>query len=104
RWDVRLKVLDLPPNGRRAELVKITRAAAVFLATRWSSFDPGDRGGLDVPVLEPVIGLSDEEVGRLASHIDSPCDYLLVRSAEPMLGRLFSPPLPLSRRPRPVFP
>ena len=71
RWDVRLKVLDLPPNGRLGELVKITRADAVFLGTRWASFDPGGRVGLDVPLFEPVIGLSDEEVGRLASQIES---------------------------------
>ncbi len=71
RWDVRLKVLDLPPNGRLAELVQITRADAVFLGTRWSSFDPGSHAGLSVPVFEPVIGLEDEEVGRLASHIES---------------------------------
>src|SRR5436309_2067487 len=71
RWDVRLKVLDLPPNGRLGELVKITRADAVFLGTRWASFDPGGRVGLDVPLFEPVIGLSDEEVGRLATHIES---------------------------------
>jgi len=71
RWDVRLKVLDLQPNGQLAELVKITRADAVFLGTRWSFFDPGDHRGLNVPVFEPVIGLSDEEVGRLASHIES---------------------------------
>jgi len=72
RWDVHLKILELPPNGRLAELVKITRADAVFLGTRLSSFDPGDRSGLNVPVFEPVIGLSEEEVGRLASHIESP--------------------------------
>ena len=71
RWDIRLKVLDLPLNGRLGELVKITRADAVFLGTRWSSFDPGGRVGLDVPLFEPVIGLSDEELGRLASHIES---------------------------------
>jgi thiamine biosynthesis protein ThiI len=71
RWDVRLKVLDLPPNGRLAEMVRITRADAVFLGTRWSSFDPGSHASLSVPVFEPVIGLSDEEVGRLASHIES---------------------------------
>ncbi|HVG36967.1 MAG TPA: THUMP domain-containing protein [Thermoplasmata archaeon] len=71
RWDVRLKVLELPPNGRLGDLVKITRADAVFLGTRWASFDPGGRVGLDVPLFEPVIGLSDEEVGRLASQIES---------------------------------
>jgi thiamine biosynthesis protein ThiI len=71
RWDVRLKVLDLPPNGRLEELVKIARADAVFLGTRWSSFDLGTRTGLNVPVFEPVIGLTDEEVGQLASRIES---------------------------------
>jgi len=71
RWDVRLKVLDLPPDGRVHELVKIARADAVFLGTRWSAFDPDTRGGLNVPVFEPVIGLTDDEVGHLASRIES---------------------------------
>src|SRR3989449_3867864 len=51
RWDVRLKGLDLPPNRRLAEPVKITRADAVFLGTRWSSFDPADREDVSVPVV-----------------------------------------------------
>lgn len=71
RWDVRLKVLDLPPDGRFDELVKIARADAIFLGTRWSSFDSSTRGGLKVPVFEPVIGLTDEEVAHLASRIES---------------------------------
>src|SRR2546428_642628 len=71
RWDVRLKVLDLPPDGHLHELVKIARADAVFLGTRWSVFDPDTRGGLNVPVFEPIIGLTDDEVGHLASRIES---------------------------------
>ncbi len=71
RWDVRLKVLDLPPDGRLHELVKIARADAVFLGTRWSAFDPDTREGLNVPVFEPIIGLTDDEVGHLASRIES---------------------------------
>jgi tRNA uracil 4-sulfurtransferase len=71
RWDVRLKVLDLPPDGHVDEVVKIARADAVFLGTRWPSFDPKVRSGLKVPVFEPVIGLTDEEIGLLASRIES---------------------------------
>ncbi len=71
RWDVRLKVLDLPPDGRLDELTRVARADAVFLGTRWSSFDRGTRMRLKVPVFEPVIGLSDGEVDRLASRIES---------------------------------
>src|SRR2546428_14168552 len=71
RWDVRLEVLDLPPDGHLHELVKIARADAVFLGTRWSVFDPDTRGGLNVPVFEPIIGLTDDEVGHLASRIES---------------------------------
>jgi hypothetical protein len=71
RWDVGLKVLELPPYGRLDELLRITRADAVFLGTRWSSFDPKEHTGLALPVFEPVIGLTDEEVGRLADRIRS---------------------------------
>ncbi len=71
RWDVRLKVLDLPVGEHLAELVKIARADAVFLGTRWPSFDPTGRPDLSVPVFEPVIGLADEEIARLARRIRS---------------------------------
>ena len=69
RWDVRLKVLDLPPDGRLEELVRIARAEAVFLGTRWPSFDSEGRAELKVPVFDPVIGLPDDEVTHLASRI-----------------------------------
>lgn len=69
RWDVRLKVLDLPRAERLDELVRIARAEAVFFGTRWPDFDPGGRPTLPVPVFEPVIGLSSDEIGRLASRI-----------------------------------
>src|SRR3989442_666587 len=71
RWDVRVKGVGLPPDGRGEEAVKIARADAVFLGTRWSAFDADTRGGLNVPVFEPVIGLTDDEVGHLASRIES---------------------------------
>ncbi len=71
RWDIRLRVLDLPQDGRLEELVRIVRAEAVFLGTRWSSFDPRDRRALTVPAFEPVIGLTAAEVERLASAIRS---------------------------------
>src|SRR2546425_670354 len=63
--------VNLSPDGRVHELVKIARADAVFLGTRWSAFDADTRGGLNVPVFEPVIGLTDDEVGHLASRIES---------------------------------
>jgi len=43
RWDVRLKRLALPRDGNLSDLVRITRAEAVFLGTRWSDFDPAKR-------------------------------------------------------------
>lgn len=67
RWDVHLKVLD--GNDGLEELVKISRADAVFLGTRWASFAPERRPALPVPVFEPVIGLPDDEIKRLASRI-----------------------------------
>src|SRR2546425_2557983 len=69
RWDVRLKVLDLPTADGLADLVRIARADALFLGTRWSSFDPGGRAPLPVPVFEPVIGLSQDEIDGLATRI-----------------------------------
>lgn len=71
RWDVRLKVLNLRPEEDLEELVKIARADAVFLGTRWPSFDPRARPQVDVPVFEPVIGLSDAEIERIASLIQA---------------------------------
>ena len=72
KWDVRLKVLGLPADGNLGEIVRIARAEAVFLGTRWETFDPKNRTPLDVPIFEPVIGLRDEEIGRLAARIRSP--------------------------------
>ncbi len=69
RWDVRLKVLDMPTTDGLPDLVKIARADALFLGTRWSSFDPGRRPPLPVPVFEPVIGLSQDEIDGLATRI-----------------------------------
>ncbi len=68
KWDVRLKVLDLD-SARLEELVKIARADAVFLGTPWMSFGPEARPPLHVPVFEPVIGLTEAEIGRLAARI-----------------------------------
>ena len=69
RWDAHLKVLDLPADRGLSEAVRISRAEAVFLGTRWTSFDPNARGSVTVPVFEPVIGLPEEEIGRLASRV-----------------------------------
>jgi hypothetical protein len=69
RWDAHLKVLDLPNDGDFAEVVRIARAEAVFLGTRWSGFDPNARAVLTVPIFEPVIGLGQDEIAQLASRI-----------------------------------
>jgi thiamine biosynthesis protein ThiI len=69
KWDVRLKGLDLPTDGNLAELVRIARAEAVFLGTRWGDFDPAKRATLGVPTFEPVIGLPDEEIRQMAARI-----------------------------------
>jgi len=71
RWDVRLKVLGLPGNGSIDEVVRMARAEAVFLGTRWGAFDPEKRRSLDVPIFEPVIALGDDEIGRMAARIRS---------------------------------
>jgi len=71
KWDVRLKVLGLPVDGDLGGLIRIARAEAIFLGTRWEKFDPKDRTPLDVPTFEPVIGLQDEEVVRMAARIRS---------------------------------
>ena len=69
KWDVRLKTLDLPANGDLGELVRIARAEAVFLGTRWDEFDPKTRPEVGVPIFEPVIGLTEEGIGKIAARI-----------------------------------
>ena len=69
RWDVRLKVLALAANGEFRELVRIARAEAVFLGTRWGEFDPKKRPDVGVPIFEPVIGLTEEGIGKIAARI-----------------------------------
>ncbi|HEX9340219.1 MAG TPA: THUMP domain-containing protein [Thermoplasmata archaeon] len=71
RWDVGLKVLELRGSEHLVELVKIARADAVFLGSRWPDFDPALRPTVPVPVFEPVIGLSRDEIGQIASRIRS---------------------------------
>jgi thiamine biosynthesis protein ThiI len=69
KWDVRLKVLNLPADGNLGELMRIARAEALFLGTRWAGFDATKRTGLPVPIFEPVIGLAEEEIERIAARI-----------------------------------
>ena len=71
RWDVRLKVLGLAGNGKIDELVRMARAEAVFLGTRWGAFDPERRRSLVVPIFEPVIAFGDDEIERMAARIRS---------------------------------
>ena len=69
RWDAHLKVLDLPTDRGLADAIRIARAEAIFLGTRWEAFDPNARVSLTVPIFEPVIGLPEEEIERLASRV-----------------------------------
>ena len=69
RWDTHLKVLEAGSPDGLAELVRIARAEAVILGTRWDAFRPDGRPALDVPVFEPAIGLTDDEVRALADRI-----------------------------------
>jgi tRNA uracil 4-sulfurtransferase len=69
KWDVHLKVLGLPKDEELGGLVRVARAGAVFLGTRWAAFDPKSHDSLTVPVFEPVIGLAEDEIERLASRI-----------------------------------
>ncbi len=69
RWDVHLKVLHADSVDALGPLVKVARAQAVLLGTRWATFDPGGRPHLPVPIFDPVIGLPDREVADLAKRI-----------------------------------
>lgn len=69
RWDVHLKVLRLPKDEDLRQVVRIARADAVFLGTRWSAFEPKAYPSLAVPIFEPLIGLEDREIERLVSRI-----------------------------------
>ncbi|HKZ98254.1 MAG TPA: THUMP domain-containing protein [Thermoplasmata archaeon] len=71
RWDTRLKVLRAMSRKDLEELVRIARAEAVFLGTRWSGFTEGSRPAVPVPVFEPTVGLTDAEVAGLAATIRS---------------------------------
>ncbi len=68
RWDVHLKVLSAD-DASLEELVRLARAGALFVGTRGSEFDPAHRPDVAVPVFEPVIGLSEDEIARLALRI-----------------------------------
>jgi tRNA uracil 4-sulfurtransferase len=69
RWDVRLKVLSLPDEEGLRDLLRVARADAIFLGTRWETFDTRKRPALDVPIFEPVLGLGGDEIARIASRI-----------------------------------
>jgi thiamine biosynthesis protein ThiI len=72
RWDTHLKVLRATSVGDLDALVRIARADAVFLGTRWDAFGEGSRPRVDVPVFEPTLGLLDDEVSRMSDAIRGP--------------------------------
>ncbi len=68
-WEPGLKTLELPGPDHLEELVRITRAGAVFLGTKGCDFDPARRPQVSVPVFEPVVGLTDDEIAGMARRI-----------------------------------
>ncbi len=68
-WEPGLKTLELAAPDHVEELVRISRAGAVFLGTRGRDFDPAKRPKVSVPVFEPVVGLTDDEIAGLARRI-----------------------------------
>ncbi len=68
-WEPGLKTLPMPEPDQLEEVVRITRAGAVFLGTRGREFDPARRPEVSVPVFEPVVGLTDDEIAGLARRI-----------------------------------
>ncbi len=68
-WQPGLKTLQSTGPERLEELVRITRAGAVFLGTRGREFDPARRPQISVPVFEPVVGLTDDEIAGMADRI-----------------------------------
>lgn len=69
RWDVHLKALPPPAPQGLEDLVRLARADALFLGTRGRDLGALPRPKVSVPVFEPVIGLGDEDVARLAARI-----------------------------------
>lgn len=69
RWDVHLKVLPSSAGEGIEELIRLARAGALFVGTRGQDLDSFERPPASVPVFEPVIGLSDDEIAQLAARI-----------------------------------
>ena len=68
-WEPGLKVLELADPLGLEELVRVSRGGAVLLGTRGREFDPAGRPNVSVPVFEPVVGLTDDEIAALAARI-----------------------------------
>lgn len=69
RWEPGLKVLEPVNLDRLDEVIRVTRASALFLGTRGVGFTPDRRPKVSVPVFEAVIGLDDAEIATLAARI-----------------------------------
>lgn len=69
RWDTHLKVLAPADRDGLPELLRIARAEALVLGTRGGDFRPEARPAVGVPVFEPAVGLSDDELRDLAARI-----------------------------------
>ena len=68
-WQPGMKTLELEGTDHLEELVRVSRAGALFVGTRGKDFDPAHRPRVSVPVFEPVVGLTDDEIADLARRI-----------------------------------
>jgi thiamine biosynthesis protein ThiI len=68
-WEPGLKTLELAARDDLEELVRVARAGALFVGTRGKEFDPARRPRVSMPVFEPVVGLTDDEIADLAHRI-----------------------------------
>jgi thiamine biosynthesis protein ThiI len=68
-WAPGLKILEMSGGNLLEELVRVARAGAVFLGTRGRDFDATGRPKVSVPVFEPVVGLEDRDIEKLAARI-----------------------------------
>ena len=68
-WQPGLKVLEVGGPEHLDELMRVSRAGALFVGTRGRDFNPARRPRVSVPVFEPVVGLTDDEIADLARRI-----------------------------------
>lgn len=69
RWDPHLKVISMESVQDLAVVLPGVHAGAVLMGGRWETFDGAARPKIGVPYFDPVIGLTGEEIARVARNI-----------------------------------